>query len=397
MKEKLMLLTVQQFVLLLYLSITTIVFFVAMAHGNEGVTIRLFGGGDDGLFYWIQAQNVASGREAVLTSIYPLIIGYIVKITGAETVYVIRLFNYLGFILLVLFSIKLVEQQFSIETNGLESKSINVSKVLLLLAFLVYPSLQMYANLSIYRDIWIYTLYVVSTLLAIRLMFFKRKRMIYIPVFLFSLWLLGEFRDYALMAFILAAAIYFIYKKALFFMKPLGFAFFLALLFGSYYTVGMDFRVPIVDMTLRGALNYRHGGISTYAGGSQMWISLEQPNYPLFLLHYIYSYIGNLIGPLPWHIYGFSTLIVFFAESTPMAFILRFLWRTRSLLSDMQRYILLHAFTWASLIAITNDNIGTATRLRLVSWILILIVFVVVYGKDRYLKRNRKMSLNGGE
>ena len=128
-----------------------------------------------------------------------------------------------------------------------------------------------------------------------------------------------------------------------------------------------------------------------------MWINLEQPNYPLFLLYYIYSYAGNLVGPLPWHIHGVSTLIVFFAETIPMVFILRFLWKKRSLLSEMQRYILLHAFTWTSLIAITNDNIGAATRLRAVAWIIILIVFVVVYGKDRYLKRNRKMSLNGGE
>lgn len=69
-----------------------------------------------------------------------------------------------------------------------------------------------------------------------------------------------------------------------------------------------------------------------------------------------------------------------------MIIILKFLWKKRKLLSQVQKYMLLHSCIWISLIAFSNDNIGTATRLRPVAWIPILIVFAVVYSKNKYFK-----------
>jgi hypothetical protein len=65
-----------------------------------------------------------------------------------------------------------------------------------------------------------------------------------------------------------------------------------------------------------------------------------------------------------------------------MFLILRFLWKKRTIITKMQRYVLIHAFVWISLIAVLNDNIGTATRLRPVAWILILVVFASLYSKN---------------
>ena len=58
----------------------------------------------------------------------------------------------------------------------------------------------------------------------------------------------------------------------------------------------------------------------------------------------------------------------------------------RNLISSVQKYVLLYSFIWISLIAVSNDNIGTATRLRPVAWILIIIVFVSVYSKIGILR-----------
>ena len=77
--------------------------------------------------------------------------------------------------------------------------------------------------------------------------------------------------------------------------------------------------------------------------------------------------------------------ICIFVESIPMILILIFMEKTKSL-SSVQRYVLLHPFIWISLIAVSNDNIGTATRLRPVAWILILVVFVSVYAKIGILR-----------
>ena len=388
-QRKYLFLTIQQFVFIIYFVFTTTIFFIASNYGNEGIALQIFGGGDDGFFYWEQAKNIAAGRDAILTSIYPLIIGYLIKITGIESVYIIRIFNYCGFILLVLLSIYLIEMLFKLEGRKIESKYALSAKILLLVCFLFYASLQMNVNLSIYRDIWIYTLYVLSIILSIRIIFYKKKRFLYLLLLIPSLWLLGAFRRYALLSFLLTIIIYYGYRKFKGSKKPYGAIIVVLIFFGIYYTFFMDYIVPVVNMSLRAALNYRLSSLTIHFGGSQMWISLDHENFLIFLINYFHSYIGNLLGPLPWHISGTATLFVFFVESIPMTLILMFLWRKRNLISSVQKYVLLHSFIWISLIAVSNDNIGTATRLRPVAWILIIIVFVSVYSKNRYFKNNK--------
>ncbi|MFZ1758858.1 MAG: hypothetical protein WAT96_07400 [Streptococcus suis] len=390
-QKKLQYLTIQQFTFLAYLFITTLMYFLSLSQGNEGVTYRLFGGGDDGYFYWFQAQNVADGNTWIRTSIYPLIIGTLMRVTGIENVYLIRIFNYIGFLLLVAFSLKLIKAQFKMGDNRIDQEYKYKAQTLLLVSYLFYASLQMNLNFSIIRDVWIYTVYILSTYLSIKLIFHKKYRFFYLVVLAASIWLLGEFRGYAMLSFLLSLGIYFAYTKVKLLKKPKRLAFVGLGAFAVYYSFFRD--LTILGMSLRRALNYRAASLDTFSGGSQMWISLDQSNFILFLINYAHSYIGNLIGPLPWHISGVSTLFIFLVETIPMVLILRFLWKKRYLLMKAQKYILLHSFVWVSLIGFTNDNLGTASRLRPVAWILILIVFVVVYTKNKYLKDSIKKQV----
>lgn len=41
----------------LYLFVSTLIYFLAIKSGNEGVSIRLFGGGDDGYFYLAESKK----------------------------------------------------------------------------------------------------------------------------------------------------------------------------------------------------------------------------------------------------------------------------------------------------------------------------------------------------
>lgn len=202
-----------------------------------------------------------------------------------------------------------------------------------------------------------------------------------------SLSLLGEFRRYALVSFILSVTIYFLYQRFRTLKNPVAIFVLMIVLFGLYYTFFMDLRLPYLNMSLRNVLNYRNYFLADAAGGSQMFINLDHPSFIVFLLNYLHSYVGNLIGPLPWHIKGFSTLFVFFTETIFFALILNFLWKKRKTFSSVESYVLLHAFVWISLIAVSNDNIGTATRLRPVGWILIIIVFASVFCKHRSQKK----------
>lgn len=390
-QKKLQYLTIQQFTFLAYLFITTLMYFLSLSQGNEGVTYRLFGGGDDGFFYWIQAQNVADGNTWIRTSIYPLIIGTLMRVTGIENVYLIRIFNYIGFLLLVAFSLKLIKAQFKMGDNRIDQEYKYKAQTLLLVSYLFYASLQMNLNFSIIRDVWIYTVYILSTYISVKLIFYKKNRFFHFITLVFSVWLLGEFRGYAMLSFLLSLGIYFAYTKVKLLKKPRRLVFVGVGAFAMYYSFFMDFTIS--GMSLRRALTYRASALDMYSGGSQMRISLDQSNFILFLINYVHSYIGNLIGPLPWHISGVSTLFVFLVETIPMVLILRFLWKKRYLLMKAQKYILLHSFVWVSLIGFTNDNLGTASRLRPVAWILILIVFVVVYTKNKYLKDSIKKQV----
>jgi hypothetical protein len=384
MRQKYLVLSIQTLVLLVYFVITTTIFFISLNLGSEGVTLRLFGGGDDGLFYWGEAKKIADGfGDVKLTSIFPLIVGFLIKISGSENAYIIRIFNYFGFILLTLSSSYLIKELLRFEINEVKDLYHN-SKLLLLLCYLLYSSLLMSVNLSIVRDIWIYTLYSYLTLISIKVLFNSKNKITNILLLIPLMWLLGEFREYALLSFVLSIAIYYLYNK--FRMKLSKFILFLLMLFGIYYTLFKGYQVPIVNMTLSDALSYRTSALANYSGGSQMWIHLNQPSFPLFLMNYLHSYIGNLLGPLPWQISSFNTLYVFFVETIPMIFILVFIWKKRGLLTDVQKYVLLHSVIWISLIALSNDNLGTATRLRPVAWILILIIFVTVYSKNKNIK-----------
>lgn len=69
------------------------------------------------------------------------------------------------------------------------------------------------------------------------------------------------------------------------------------IVFTIYYTFFIDLTLPIVHMSLRGALAFRQLGVEVLNGGSNMYINLNQSNIILFLLNYLYSFIGNLVGP----------------------------------------------------------------------------------------------------
>lgn len=374
-----------QAVVVASLFLSVFIFFLASSQGNDGVTLRLFGEGDDGAFYWEQAQNVKNGLPWVRTSIYPLMIGNVLKLFDSENVYLIRLFNTIGFFLLILASVKLVKLQYKQVRIEIQDKYYTNSKIMVLLMLMFYLSLQMNVHISILRDIWLYYLYVQNLVLGINILFKKKFNIYYWILWIFSLWLMGELRGYILVSYIASVIVYYLYRAMSRRGKIKSFIFILIVLLGIYYTFFMDFTMPIVDKSLRDGLLYRSSFLTEFSGGSQMGINLIQPNYVLFLINYLASFVGNLIGPLPWDINSVGTLLVFFAETIPMAYILYFIIKRLSLLTDVQYFILCHAMIWIGLTAVSNDNIGTGTRLRPITWILMLIVFSVIYYKDKEL------------
>lgn len=373
---------VKYLVLFYYLLATTVFYALAIYATGNGVSYHLFGEGDDGVFYWEQAMNVFYDLSWIRTSIYPWVIGKLMQVIGTESVFAIRLFNFVGMALLIHFALKLVAVQLATTELGEKEERVrHYAYLYALFCFIVYISLFINITTSIYRDVWIYMLYIAATYLAIRWLF--EKNWTYFLLLIPTVWLLGEFRTYALLSFVMATVLWLTLQVMRKIVGPFVILTLALVIFGIIYTFFMDVQVPIVDKTLRSALQYRSDGIGFLAGGSQMGIRLDASNYFGFLFNYVHSYLGNLVGPLPWDVRGLTILLVFFIEALPMTLILLFLWSRRAYVTKVQQFILMQAFVWNGLIAITNDNIGTALRLRAIAYLLILLVFVVTYSRYR--------------
>jgi hypothetical protein len=371
---------------------TSLMYYFALINGNNGISLNIFGGGDDGFFYWQQALNVARDEPWLKTSIYPLVIGYLLKITNIYDVYIIRIFNLIGFFILVYFSNKLTK--LILKQNEVNNKKIIYQAFsMLLILLLFYSSLFIQITFSIYRDIWIYSLYVITIFYFIKFFLIKEKRFSNIFLFLVSLFLLFEFRDYTMLSFILSVFVYYFIKKfKLFDNKKVFFVTLFISICIYYFFIDME----ILGYSLRRALEYRYLNLDLYYGGSQMWIKFPENNFVFFIINYLHSVLGNFIGPLPWHISSYVTLISFIIETIPMVIILLYLYKNKFVLSKIQSFILIHSMVWILFIAFTNDNIGASTRLRPISWILILIVFVSLNGKIKYNRKYmKKISMEG--
>lgn len=370
----------------LYFLLTSVIYLYSMSHGYDGLGIPLFGGGDDGEFYYQEALNVADGRLAVLTSIHSVILGWILKVFQTDEVYILRAFNFIGSVLTLFVGLKILS------TLQLNKKNLT-GGILFVLLLAYYPSFLLNSNLSIARDAWIVFYYLLSILLLFNVLRLKEVfvKALYFIFLLLSLWLLFGYREYGLLSFLASSILYFsfIHKKPS--MKRIRFlVLFLVIGFSVIYTFLKSFTFPIVHLSLQDILGYRADGIELYAGGSQMNISLDQSNVVLFYINYFYSIVSNVLGPLPWQFTGISSVIIFFAESLLFLFIVYQLYKYRNNIGKYDYFLIINSVVWFMLIGIFNDNIGTAARLRMVGWVPLFIVFAKVYGEQLVIRQALK-------
>ena len=191
----------------LYFLLTSSFYFLSLSQGYEGLGLPLFGGGDDGVFYAEQAKNIANGLPAILTSVHALIYGYIFKLFNTESIFILRLFNYIGNVFLAIVSLLMLRKTVSYKMN------FSTPGIVLVVLLLYYPSLLLNTNLSIYRDVWICFYYLWSIMLFANLFIVKSRWPLLINFILLmvSVSLLGGYRKYALMSFLTGSVFYFIF------------------------------------------------------------------------------------------------------------------------------------------------------------------------------------------
>ena len=366
---------------LFYFIVTTTIYFFSMSQNSNGISLSFFGGGDDGKFYYEQATSVAKNIPYVYTSIHALILGWLLKIFNTDSVYLLRFFNYFANLGLLIISLLLLKKVMS------NKQAFGISSTILIVILVCYPSLLLNTTLSLYRDVWIYVYFLWSIYLFSNIFIVKEKFSISVNALLliYTMFMLGGYRKYALLCFLAGSLAYLVMKfisRNKISLKKFIYIVFIG--FTVFYLVLRSFKFPIVGLSFSDVLLYRQTSLEI--GGSQMGISLEQSNIVLFYINYLYSIISNLIGPLPWQISGVSTLFLMISEGIVFLIVLLFLYRRRRSFSNLEKYFLIQSIIWFILIGISNDNFGTGSRLRIVGWLPLLILFSKYYGEYLYNK-----------
>ena len=361
---------------ILYFLLSTSIYYLSLSQNTKGITLPLFGGGDDGIFYYEQATQIANNLPYVYTSIHAVLFGWIMKILHTDSVYVLRVFNYLANVGLMIIALLLLKK------SMMHKSAYWIAATILLVLLSFYPSLLLNTTLSLYRDVWIYLFFLWSMYLFSTIFISKGKypKLLSAILLVFTMFMLGGYRKYALLSFLLGSMIYLLMSlvskneirlKKYVLIGIVGFS--------MFFLFFKNIKFPIIGLSFSEALTYRQSSLE--AGGSQMGISLDQSNILLFYVNYLHSFISNFIGPLPWQISGGSTLILMLTEGLVFLLIVIFLFRKRSLFSNLEKYFLIQSFVWFLLISVSNDNLGTASRLRIVGWLPLLIMFAKYYGE----------------
>ena len=234
----------------------------------------------------------------------------------------------------------------------------------------LFPSTLWIASYSIYRDAVIYFLAVLSVYAAYRALVRKERR--YLVAFVGFLGALVTFRWYAAVA------------------VGTGVVFWMLLSSGSERNrwkrrlaaaaVGVAAVAVVVASGQYGFITDAVSSRDVYdynQGGSNMGLSYTRSSVLLWPIIYVYTFVTNLIGPLPNQIEGVTTIIGFVLEVPLLAFIL---WRVARSPFRQRReaqMLLLVAFVWFALIAIYNDNVGTGLRLRIVGHQFLFVLAVL--------------------
>jgi len=233
------------------------------------------------------------------------------------------------------------------------------------LAVLGYPTLFFY-SLDIYRDVFMLVVAMLCFLVAKKIFDSKElglRVFLYVLLYCSLSTLAFYLRGYLGAALFLSFFIFPIARLA----KNKLF-----LLFGGYVAVVV---VSYVLGFLDPILLYR-GEDGFLTGGATLGIGLYGKSVPEFIVLFAYSFVCQVFG---FFITGPAALFVFVFESMPFIFCLIFVLRNWKSVNGYCFYLMLFSFMYSTVWVLGNDNLGTAVRLRVFTYIPVFISFFIVY------------------
>lgn len=356
--------------MLIIFTLNTGFYLYSLHIGLDGFNTKLFGGGSDGSLYAREAVKFAENRAYTYTSIHTPILGCILKIFGTENLFVLKVFNQIGNILLALVTMYL---------SYLLTEKVKYRKqYLILLSNLIYPSLLILSTTSIYRDNWILVFYILGLCWLIK--YVKTRAFIYNLLFIINLIPLFLYRDYAVLPLIVVYLLYFL--KKIMNIKIILISLFVIL--NLCFVWIKDYKFPIFNMSISDALLFRQTGMETLNGGSQLNINLAADDLSDFYIDYFYSFVSSVFGPFFWQAKSFSMVVLMCTESIAFLIIFIYLIKNIKSMSTSEIIIIVASLILFLEISLINDNLGTATRVRILGWLPLIVLAISKMGEKRH-------------
>ena len=322
-----------------------VLFFMYLKLLAEG---DLFGGGNDADYYHAYALGITD--RAV--NLWPTILRFLNEI---------GLYNR-DILSLVLFVISITFMPYLyykiVKGKGDTITPVKSGSVLFIL---FYPAI-FFFTVDVYRDVFMFFTLLLSLLLYKKIIethWFRGG--IYFLVFLSLTFILFLMREYLGAALGLAPFFYYIFFKTKRYIKTWVFLYFILLILAK------------VSGVIDPILLYRDLFVNR---GSTLDIGLSNTNSIMFLVYYLYSIFTQLFG---FFLININTVLVFILESVPFILAFIYVFKNIRFLTKFGSFLLVFFVFYTTIWALGNDNLGTAVRLRVPSYLAIFACMFIVY------------------
>tara|TARA_B110000211_G_scaffold79151_1_gene92800 strand:- start:1510 stop:2598 length:1089 start_codon:yes stop_codon:yes gene_type:complete len=308
----------------------------------------LVGGGNDADYY----HDYALGYSNLAVNYWPIILRFLNEM-GFYDRNILTLIIFVSSItILPILFYKMVK----IQTD--EIKLVKAGSIFLVI---FYPSLLLF-TLDIYREILMFTILALSLIIYKKILETNKSRnKIYFLIYLSLSYFLYLLREYLGFALLLTPFVYLILSKTKKYIKT--------------WIIGY-FAILILVKTFGGLdeiLDYREGFDQ---GGTTIGIKLFDQNPFMFLFYYLYSVLAQLFGLF---LVNLNSIITFIFESIPFTLAFIYLSKNVKFMSKFVIFLLTFFVIYSTIWLLGNDNLGTAVRLRVPSYLVIFACMFIVY------------------
>ena len=315
----------------------------------------MFGGGNDADFYHLYAigyYEIVNYTDTV--SLWPVLLNLLNELN----LYNREKLTY------VIFGTSIILLPFLYyQTVKIKNYEFNLVKAGSILLVIFYPSIFFY-TVDVYRDIFMFIILLICFVIYKKILESNGTAgYFYFLIYLSLSFLLFTLRNYLGAALIISPFVYFILLKTKKYIKTWVVVYFTILILLKIFG-GLD-----------ELLSYRERFLQT-DGGTTIGISLLNQNSFMFLFYYLYSIIVQLFGLF---IVSLLSIFVFIFESVPFTLAFIYLIRNVNFMDKFVIFLLTFFVIYTSIWLLGNDNLGTATRLRIPSYLVIFACMFIVY------------------